>query len=131
MRKYMCITALVKEVYDPSKVAFQGTEYENDCFFYHNTLSQMTAKSKVEWMKEHNIYRRWLIPQNGCNTGVVYTNLPMGNSPQFMPLDNSSNQDIQVGISLNYAVTVHLHDHDSRKFSMQTPNTIHDGIMNI
>ena len=131
MRKYMCITTLVKEIHDSSQAAFVGTKHEDNWFFYHDALSQMTAKSTVKWMKDNNIYKRWLIPQNGCNKGTVYACRPVGNSPEFMPLDNSLNQDIQLSLSMHCAITAHLPDTDSRKFSMRTPNTIHEGISKI
>ena len=96
--------------------------------FYHDALSQMTANKTVEWMKREGYYKRWLIPQKGCNADTVYANRPVGNSPEFMPLDNSLNQDIQVSLSLHCAVSAHLPDDDSRKFSMRTPNTIVEAI---
>ena len=131
MRKFMCITELVQRIHDHSKAAFRGTTHEDDWYFYHDALSQMTAKSTVRWMKQRDIYRRWLIPLNGCNCGTVYDNRPVGNSPEFMPLDNSLNQDIQVSLSLHCAVTAHLPDNDPRKFSMRTPKTIQSGIQRI
>ena len=81
-------------MYDDSKAAFKGTTHEADWYFYHNALSQITVASTVCWMKDKNIYKRWLIPQNGCNEGTVYKEQPVGNSPEFMPLDNLLNQDI-------------------------------------
>ena len=128
MKKYMSIRTLVKEIHDSSKAAFVNTVHADDWYFYHDALSQMTAKSTVEWMKTEGYYKRWLIPQKGCNAGTVYANRPVGNSPEFMPLDNSLNQDIQVSLSLHCAITAHLPDADSRKFSMRTPKTIVEGI---
>ena len=91
----------------------------------------MTAKGAVKWMKDNNIYKRWLIPQNGCNEGTVYACRPVGNSPEFMPLNSSLNQDIQVSLLMHCAITAHLPDTDSRKFSMRTPNAIREGIRKI
>ena len=127
----MCITELVQTIHDHSEAAFKGTTHEDDWYFYHDALSQMTAKSTVRWMKQRNIYRRWLIPLNGCNCGTVYVYQTVGNSPEFMPLDNSLNQDIQLSLSLHCAVTAHLPDNDPRKFSMRTPKTIQSGIQRI
>ena len=80
----------------------------------------MAAYRTVEWMKR--------ISQKGCNIGIIHTNHPVGNSPEFMTLDNSLNHDIQGNLSLHYAVTAHLPDDDSRKFSMRIPSTIVEGI---
>ena len=63
-------------------------------FFYHNALSQITAKLTVNWMKEKGYYKRWLIPKNGLNNGAIYKRRPVGNRPGFMPLDNNLNAGI-------------------------------------
>ena len=88
----------------------------------------MKVNRTVEWMKREGYCKRWLIPPKGCNVGTVYANRPVGNLPEFMPLDNSLNQDTQVSLSLHCTVTVHLPDDDSRKFSMRTLDTIVEGI---
>ena len=61
----MCVTELVTKMHDRTKNAFIGTTHEDDWFFYHDALSQMTAKKTVEWMKTKGYYKRWLIPQLG------------------------------------------------------------------
>ena len=45
-------------------------------------------------MKEKNYFHRWLLPMNVLQDGTPYTGSPVGNSPEFMPLDNSLNRDI-------------------------------------
>ena len=80
-------------------------------------------------MKERDIYKRWLIPQLGINAGTTYFGRPVGNRPEWMPLDNSLNNDIQLALSLHCAITAHIEDvNDERKFSMATPATIVSGI---
>ena len=91
----------------------------------------MTALRTVEWMKREGYYKRWLIPQLGCNKGTLYKNRPVGNSPEFMPLDMLLNNDIQVSLSIHYAITSHLPDEEPHKLSMGTPNTIVSGIERI
>ena len=98
--------------------------HEDDWFFYHDALKQMTAKSTVKWMKEKGYYSRWLIPQLGINGGTVYVCRPVGNRLEWMPLDNSLNNDIQLALSLHCAITAHLDDDNKRKFSFSTPSTI-------
>ena len=53
---------------------------------------------------------------------------PVGNRPEWMPLDNSLNNDIQSSLSLHCAITAYLRDDDPRKFSLSTPSTIVPGI---
>ena len=75
-------------------------------------------------MKEKGYYKRWLIPQLHLNDGTVYVCKPVGNRPEWMPLDNVLNNDIQSSLSLHCAITAHLSDEDPRKFSMAPPSRI-------
>ena len=45
-------------------------------------------------MKEKNYFHCWLLPMNGLQDGTTYSGRPVGNSPEFMPLDNNRNRDI-------------------------------------
>ena len=45
-------------------------------------------------MKEKNYYHSWLLPMNGLQDRTPYAGRPVGNSPEFMPLDNSLNRYI-------------------------------------
>ena len=128
MNKYMCVTELVKGICEHSEQAFVGTTHKNDWYFYHDALSQMTAKSTRAWMVEQGYYSLGLIPQLGLNSGTVYVARPVGNHPECMPLENSLNVDIQYVLPLHSAITAHLEDGDKRKFSMATPLTIVSGL---
>ena len=79
MKQYVCIRDLVQHIHDQTKEVYLGTSHENDWFFYHDALKQMTAKSTVVWMKEKGYYNRWLIPQLGLNEGMLYVCRPVGN----------------------------------------------------
>ena len=91
----------------------------------------MTVSSTIRWTKEVSIYKRWLLPKINLNGGTTYFGRPVGNSPEFMPLDNELNNDIQQSLSLHYAITLELDDYDEKKFSMRTPNEISKGIRRI
>ena len=54
----------------------------------------MTAKEKINWIKEKGYLHRWLLPLNVLQDGTRYSGRPVGNSPEFMPLDNSLNRNI-------------------------------------
>ena len=54
----------------------------------------MTAKETIKWMKEKNHFHCWLMPMNGLQDRKPYDGRPVGNNPEFMPLDNSLNRDI-------------------------------------
>ena len=60
----------------------------------HDALVLMTEKETIERMKEKNCFHRWFLPMNGLQYGTPYDGRPVGNSPEFMPLDNSLDRDI-------------------------------------
>ena len=70
----------------------KGSVHEEYLFIVHDDLVLMTAKEMIEWMKEKNRYHRWLLPMNGLQDGTPYAGRPVGNSPEFMPLDNIINR---------------------------------------
>ena len=45
-------------------------------------------------MKDNKFFHRWLLPMNGLQDRTPYAGRPVGNSPEFKPLDNSLNRDI-------------------------------------
>ena len=78
-----------------------------DWYFYHDALSLMTASATMKWMSESffggvSIKSRWLVPQKDCNGDTVYKGRVVGNSLEFMPLDNSLFADLKafIGASL-------------------------------
>ena len=81
---------MMKEVENLMK----GSVREDDLFIVHDDLVLMTAKDTIKWTKEKNCFRCWLLPMNGLQDRTPYSGPPVGNSPEFMPLDNSLNRDI-------------------------------------
>ena len=68
--------------------------HEDDFYIVHDALVLMTAKETINWMKPKGYLRCWLLPLNGLQDGTPYAGRPVGNSPEFVPLDNSLNRDI-------------------------------------
>ena len=68
--------------------------HEDDFFIVHDALVLMTAKETIKWTKEKNCFHRWLLTMNVLQDGTPYAGSPVGNSPEFMTLDNSLNIDI-------------------------------------
>ena len=133
---YVCVTDLIDHVIRESQSIMNGTIYEKNWFFYHDALSLMTANQSRDWMSKQKhgnktYLERWLLPFNGMNKGTQYKFMPVGNSPEFNPLDNSLNRDLQVSHDYHCAVTAHLEDDDERKFSKKTPRFISKGIKRI
>ena len=94
MSKFCCITDLIRFMMKEAENLMKGSVHEDDFFIVHDALVLMTAKETIEWMKEKNYYHRWLLPMNGFQGGTPYAGRHVGNSPEFVPLDNSLNSDI-------------------------------------
>ena len=100
---------------------FRGTQYEHNCYFYHNALTQMTNNETKEWMHTHSYLAMWLMPFNGCKAGMVYAVCPIGDSPEMMPLDSSLFEDLHASICHHATQMTLLENDDPKKFSLLTP----------
>ena len=45
-------------------------------------------------MRKNGYLHTWLLPLNGLQYGIPYASRPVGNIPDFIPLDNSLNRNI-------------------------------------
>ena len=77
------------------------------------------------------IFDRWILPKIELNKGTRYEEEFVGNSPKFMPLDNSLNRDIQLAHDRHCILTNHLPKDDIRRFSKAIPNLIDRGVRRI
>ena len=120
MKSCMCIKDLVLYIISESQHVMSGTVHEKYWGLYHNTLSLMIDTSKMKWITETmidevSVKYRWLVPQNGVNAGTVYVSWPVGNSPEFMPWDNSLKADVKRSHDYYCVVTNKLGDKDTCK----------------
>ena len=72
----------------------KGSVHENDLFIVHDALMLMTLKETTTWIKDNNYFHSWLLTMNGFQDVTPFAGRPVGNSPEFTPLDNSLNRDI-------------------------------------
>ena len=73
----------------------------------------MAEKDTVMWAEQHGYYECWLLPQWKINKDIsTFKGCPVGNLPEFIPLDNSLDNDIQASMSLHCSITSHLPDID-------------------
>ena len=129
LSSYVSIADYVMFIVDESARIMAGTKHANDWVFYHDALSLMTAKKTKEFMRQKNIYKRWLLPtqdlyQNSPELFKRYKDNPIGNSPEFMPWDSHLNQDLHSAHDHHVTLTNHLDDQDPRKFDGSTPKRI-------
>ena len=88
----------------------KGSVNEDDLFIIRDALVLMTAKETIKWMKENNCFHRWWLPMNVLQDRTPYAGPPVGNSPEFMPLDNSINRDILHSLRFHCVLSLFLLD---------------------
>ena len=102
------VTDLDTHIVRQSKAVDKDTKYKDIWLFYHDTLSLMTTKETVSWMKTQEVregsdvtfHDKWILPQNELNSEYKrFKNRPIGNSPEMMPLDNCLNKDLHETVS--------------------------------
>ena len=94
MSKLFCIADLIQIMMKEAEKLMKGSVHEEDFFIVRDALVFVTSKETTKLMKENNYFHRWFLPMNVLQDGTHYYGRPVGNSPEFMPLDNSHNRDI-------------------------------------
>jgi len=120
MKGTICITKIIEHVVQETKRVFTDMKYDGNCFFYHDTLTQMTNKDMKEWMREKGYLNMWVLPMKGCNAGTPYANSSVGDSPEMMPLDSSLFEDLHAGVHHHITRTMLLDANDPKWFSLAT-----------
>jgi predicted flap endonuclease-1-like 5' DNA nuclease len=137
LKDYVCVTDLVTHIDRETRLAYADTEYRDTYMWSHDALCQMYDDKCVEWMKENDLYKRWVKPELGLNdivevtmpNGEVkkrkhYANRPVGDQPELMPHDSSLNWDVECSNNMHVILTSHLPYDDKRKIRKDTPNEI-------
>ena len=118
----VCVTKLIDWMFEETK-KIVGENY----WVAHDALSQMTSREGMEYMKAKGYYQHWVIPEEGLfdnrtEKRVKYwKDRPVGNNPNYMPLDNSLNNDLHKSVTSHCIMTQILDNNDTKKFSMRTP----------
>ena len=113
----------------------KGSVHEDNFYIVHDALVLTTAKETINWMKEKGYLHRWLLPLNGLQDGTPYAGCPVGNSPEFMPLDNSLNRDILHSLRFHCVLSLFFLDGEgtdeeesNMRFSFSTLKEISRGL---
>lgn len=122
LKAYVDIRDMVRHICKKSEELMKGTKHEDNWFFYHDALSLMKAQDTKAWMEEEGILKHWILPEHDLNRERPrYKGHPVGNSPEFMPLDCSLNKDLDDELWRHILYTRFLEEEDPRKFSISTP----------
>jgi hypothetical protein len=124
MKGHMCVKSLVEHIISASAKVMQGTEFENDWYFFHDALTQMTNKETIEWMDQKGYLKHWILPMEGLNDGTPFAGRPVGNSPEIMAWDCSLNKDVDDAFIRHKALTQSLARDDPKKFCSSTPHRL-------
>ena len=89
-------------------------------------------------MKEKNCFHRWLLSMNGLQYRTPYSGRPVGNIPEFMPLDNIPNRDILHSLRFHCVLSCFFLDGEgtdeeerNMRFSFSSPKEIARGLKRI
>ncbi len=121
------IADYIVHMMEESKRVMEGTIHEDTWMVYHDALSLMTSKGTKDWMKKKGYYERWVLPSEDLYDTLdpeikrKYKQNPIGNSPEFMPLDAHLNQDVHASHDFHKCITAHLDEDHPNKFSGSTP----------
>jgi hypothetical protein len=63
-KKATCITKMVEHIVTATSEVMKGTVYENDFYFYHDALSQMTCNKTKQMMTTMGHIKPWILPLN-------------------------------------------------------------------
>eukprot|EP00984_Skeletonema_dohrnii_P020196 scaffold9773_cov131-Skeletonema_dohrnii-CCMP3373.AAC.1 len=134
---FVCITDLVKWIVMETKKLYPG---DDGWMFYHDALSQLTQAACIEWMRKtivpgetKSVLSHWIHSEKGLNDNVgngTWKIRPPGNRAEFMPLDNSLNQDLHINVNRHsilsrivVAKNLAPNDHSSL-FNLRTPKQL-------
>ena len=131
MSKFFYINDLIRFMMKEAENLMKGSVHEDDFFITHDALVLMTAKERIECMKEKNCLHCWLLPMNGFQDRTPYDGRSVGNSPEFMPSDNNINRDIMQSFRFHcvlsrFVLDGEVTDEEKRNmcFSLSTPKEI-------
>ena len=138
MLKFCCITDLIRFMIKETEKLMKGSVHDDNSFIVYDALVLMIPKETIKWMKENNYYHRWLLHMNGLKYGTPYDGRPVGNRPEFMPLDNSLNRDILHSLRFHCVLSRFLlygegtyEEEGNMRFSFSTTKEISRGLKNI
>ena len=131
-----CVTDLIEHINRITKEAYKDTPFKDTYFWSHDVLKQMCDPTCQAWIKEKGYRKHWIVPVLECNkevsmfcpekyktiTSKHYTDRPIGNQPELMPLDASLNWDIYCSLNMHVLLTAELPNDHPNKFRRDIPN---------
>ena len=88
----------------------KGSLHKENLFIVHNIMLLMTAKETINWMRPNGYLHIWMIPLNVLRDGTPCSVLPVGNIPEFVPLDNWLNREILHSLCIHKFLSCYIID---------------------
>ena len=109
--------------------------HKEDLFVFHDDLVLITAKETLNWTRNNGYLHRCLLPLNGLQGGNNYAGRPVGNIPEFIPLDKSLNRVILNSLRIHSVLSRYILDGEENDkeesnicFSYSTAREISQGL---
>ena len=135
MSKLCCIIDLMFFMMNEAEKMMKGSLHEDDLFIARDAFVLVTAKETINWMRQKGYLHQWLLPLNGLQDHTPYAGRPVGNSPEFIPLDNLLNRDILHSLRIHSVLSRYIIDGEETDkeernmcFSYSTPREINRGM---
>lgn len=97
-------------------------------WIYHDALSTWWSKGAQAYLTARGFANRQWRSLGQTNQGTRYAGKLVGDSPEFMPLDNNLFADFTVSLTANVCVTRHLPSDHPCKFSLADPKRCFDAM---
>ena len=138
MYKFCCIADLIRLMMNETEKLTKGSVYEEKFFIIHDALVLIIAKETSNWTRKNGYLHIWFLPLNGLQDETPYAGRPVGNSPEFMPLDNLLNRDILQSLLMHSVLSCYIVDGEATNreernmcFSYSTLREIYRGLKRI
>ena len=138
MSKFCCITDLICFMMNETENLMKGSVHEDKFIIEQNYLVLMIAKETINWMRNNGYLHIWLLPLNGLQDGTLYAGRTVGNSTEFMRLDNLLNCDILYSLHMYIVLSCYILDGEETDeeernlcFGYSTPREITRGLKRI
>lgn len=72
MKEVICVTELVTNMINEMQTVMRGTKFEDNWYFNHDALTQLSNRETKQWMNDHGYLKHWLTPMLDLQKGTVY-----------------------------------------------------------
>ena len=116
----------------------KGSVHKDDFFIFHDALVLMIAKETIKWMRQNGYAHQWFLTLNVLQDGTPNAGRPVGNIPEFMPLDYLLNCDVLHSLRMHSVLSRYAVDGEETNkeemnmcFRKSTPRGISQGMKRI